>query len=109
MALENGFYANTEKLHDLQAEVTEEARVAQRLLEELKRAYRLSEAIGDHRLNKPMQNMEKIARYCDRKRHYVDEMCSELEQLSLNIGTVIEESSETALRLFRNIDILTDL
>ena len=97
--MENGFYANTEKLHDLQAEVTEETRVAQRLLEELKRAYRLSEAIGDHRLNKPMQNMEKIARY----------WCSELEQLSLNIGTVIEESSETALRLFRNIDILTDL
>lgn len=108
MALENGFYANTDKLHDLQTEVTEEARVAERLLEELKEAYRLCEAVGDHKLNRVLQDMERIARYCDRKRHYVDDMCSELELLSLNIGAVIDESSERALRLFRNIDILSD-
>ena len=108
MSLENGFYANTEKLHALQAEAVQDSRVADRLLEELKKACSLAEALGDRRLADVLQDMEKIARYCDGKQRFLDELCAEVELLSLHIGAEIDRSSEAAQNLFRSIDIISD-
>ena len=109
MSLENGFFADIEKLHAHQSEAAQDARDAAGLLEEMKRAYQLCEAMGDRRMENVLKDTERIARYCDKKHHYIDELCSEVEQLSLNIGTIIEDSNDSAQRLFRYIEIISDL
>ena len=107
MALENGLYADTAKLRTHIDEIAAEARTAQLLYEKLQVAQRIASELGDYRYTRLTEDAEKISQYFRDVRLYVDNMCTELELLSLGISALISESTDEARRDFRAIDIVS--
>ncbi len=106
MSLENGLYADTAKLRTHVDEIAAEARTAQLLCEKIQFAQRLSE-LGDCRYGLLAADAEKLSRYFREMQSNVDNMCTELELLSLKISSMISESTDEAKRHFRAIDIIS--
>lgn len=107
MSLEHGLYANTGKLRTHVDEIAAEARTAQLLYEKIRYAQRLSE-LGDRRYGLVAADADKLARYFRGMQEHVDNMCTELSLLSLNISELISESTDEAKRDFRAIDIISE-
>ena len=106
MYLDNGLYANTAKLRTHVDEIATEARTAQSLLEKIQSAQRMSE-LGNYRYAKLASDAEKLSRYFKEMQVHTDNMCTELELLSLNISALINESTEKAKLDYRAIDIVS--
>ncbi len=91
--MENGFYADTVRLRQHSIEMHEERRIAGLLYEQLSMTQKIACSADAAVYEQLMKQAEKIVRYFDEMSKIVEDMGTQLELLSLEIGAMLKDKS----------------
>lgn len=90
--MENGFYADTLRLWQHSVEIREQKQAAQHLYELLHRACEIAAPEDVPCYRELMERSDQLIHYFSAMSNTVANMSTELEQLSLQIGSMLREN-----------------
>lgn len=91
--MENGFYADTVRLRQHSIEMHEERHIAGLLYEQLSMMQKIAGSADAAVYEQLIEQSEKLVRYFGEMSKIVEDMGTQLEQLSLEIGTMMKDKS----------------